>query len=87
MHASRIQKGAKLLNYNGLVADFSQIVPYLTGGEEAFKVCRPTADLRIFSFVQFNEFRDRLLNPLDGIVDAAPEPASIKWTLVGRTCH
>ena len=68
------------------MTDFSQIVPYLTGGEEVFKVCRPTAGIRIFSFVQFNEFRDRLLNPLDGIVDAAPEPASIKWTLLDRTC-
>ena len=69
------------------MADFSQIVPYLTGGQEALKVCWPTAGIRILSFVQFNEFRDRILNPLDRIVDVAPEPASIKWNLVSRTCH
>ena len=70
-----------------LVADFSQIVPYFADGKETFKVCRPAAGPRTFSFVQFNEFRNRLLSPLDGIVDAAPEPASIKWTLMSRTCH
>ena len=70
-----------------LVVDFGQIVPYLTGGKEAFKFCRPAAGLRIFSFVQFNEFRDRLLNPLDRIADAEPEPPSIKWTLLIRTVH
>ena len=70
-----------------LVVDFSQIVPYLTGGKEAFKVCRPTAGLRIFSLVQFNEFRDLLLNPLDRIADAELELASIKWTLLIRTVH
>ena len=70
-----------------LVAYFSQIVPYFADGKETFKVCRPAAGPRTFSFVQFNEFRNRLLSPLDGIVDAAPEPASIKWTLMSRTCH
>ena len=70
-----------------LVADLGQIVPYLADGKEAFKVCRPAAGPCTFSFVQFNEFRDQLLSPLDGIVDAAPEPASIKWTLASRTCH
>ena len=69
------------------VADFSQIVPYLTDGKDAFKVCRPAAGPCTFSFAQFYEFRDRLLNPLDGIVDAAQESASIKWTLMSRTYH
>ena len=63
------------------------MVPYSAGGEEAFKACRPAAGLRLFSLVQLNEFKGRLLNTLDGIAYAAPELTSIKWTLVNRICH
>ena len=70
-----------------LVADFSQLVPYLADGKETFKDCRPATGPRIFSYVEFNEFRNRLLSPLDGIVDAAPELANLKWTPMSRTCH
>ena len=70
-----------------LVAYFNQMAPYFVGEEEAFKACRPAVGFRLFSLVQFNEFKDRLLNTLDGIVDAAPEPESVKWTLMNRICH
>ncbi len=39
-----------------LVADFSQIVPYLADGKEMFEDCGPATGLRTFSFVEFNEF-------------------------------
>ena len=70
-----------------LVVYFNQMKPYFSAGEEAFKACRPVVGFRLFSLVKFNEFKDRLLNTLDGIAYAAPEPASIKWTLVNRICH
>ena len=61
-----------------LVAYFNQIMLHFADGEEAFTAFRPAADLRFFSFALFNEFKDRLLNALDGIADAAPESANIK---------
>ena len=70
-----------------LVAYFNQIAPYFAGGEETFTACRPAADLCFFSLAQFNEFKDRLLNALDGIADAAPESASINWTPMNRICR
>ena len=69
------------------MAYFNQIVPYFSGGEEAFTACRPAADLRFFSLAQFNEFKDRLLNALGRIANASPESASIKWTLMNQICH
>ena len=67
-----------------LVAYLSQIAPYLAGGR-GIQTCRPAVSLLLFSVVQLNEFQDRLLYPLDGIADAAPDPAGIKWILVSRT--
>ena len=46
--------------------------------------CREVG-LRLSSVIQFSEIADRLLNPLDSIADAVPDPASTKWTLVTRT--
>ena len=73
--------------HRNLMSNFNPIVPHLTGGEEAFTACRPAAGLHLCSVAQFNEFQDWLLNPLDGIADAAPESASTKWTLSSRTVH
>ena len=82
-----IQKMSRSQFTRVLVAYFYQMTPCFAGGEEAFKACRPAAGLHLFSLVQPNEFKDRFLNTLDGIAYAAPEPASIKWTLVNRICH
>ena len=54
----------------------------LTGGDEPIRAGRPFERLRLFRVAQFNELQTRLVNPPDGIADASPEPASIKWTLV-----
>ena len=52
--------------------------------DQALERCRE-ADSRLSSVIQLSEIEDRFLNPLDSIADAAPEPASIKWTLATRT--
>ena len=65
-----------------LVACSSYLKPSLTGGDEPIRTGRPFERLRLFLVVQFNEFQERLINPPDGIADSAPEPASIKRTLV-----
>ena len=64
------------------VVGYSQREPSLAGGDEAFGICLGAAGFRLFLVVQFNELQTRLLNPSDGIADAAPKPASIKGTLV-----
>ena len=65
-----------------LVVFFSRIVPCLAGDDEARGTCHSVSELRFSPFVQFNEFQERLLNPLDGIAVAAPNPASVEWNLV-----
>ena len=65
-----------------LVACSSYLKPSLTGGDEPVRAGRSFERLRLFLVVQFNELQTRLINPPDGIADAAPKPASIKGTLV-----
>ena len=48
-------------------------LPY---GDEAFRTCRPVVGFRLLPVVQLDEIRDRLLEFLDGVVGAAPEPAA-----------
>ena len=60
----------------------SYLKPSLTGGGEPIRAGRPFERLRLFLVVQFNELQTRLINPPDGIADAALEPAGIKGTLV-----
>ena len=70
------------LIFGDLMACSSYLKPYLTGDDEPIRAGRPFERLRLFLVVQFNELQTRLINPPDGIADAAPEPASIKGTLV-----
>ncbi len=70
-----------------LLAYFNQIVPYLRAEKRRSQL----ADrLQIFvSFPLHCSMNSKIciLNALDGIADAAPESASIKWTLMNRICH
>ena len=65
-----------------LVACSSYLKPSLTGGGAPVRAGCPFERLRLFLVVQFNELQMRLINPPNGIADIAPDPASIKRTLV-----
>ena len=54
----------------------NHLEPSLAGGDDAFPARRPAEGFRLFPVVQFDEIQDRLLELLDGVVDAAPEPPS-----------
>ena len=58
-----------------LVDGLNLLIPSLAGGDELFRAGRPSERLRLVLVVQIDEVQNRALEILDGIVDAAPEPA------------
>ena len=51
------------------------LIPSLVGGDEPFRAGRPFERLRLLLVVQIHEVQKRPLEILDGIMNAAPEPA------------
>ena len=64
-----------------LVACSSYLKPSLTDSDEPIRTDRLLERPRFFLVEKFNELQTWLINPLDGITDAAPDPASTKGLL------
>lgn len=60
---------------------FIQIAPSLAGNDEVFEVIVQLQAFASFPLCSSMKSEKRPLNLLDGIADAAPESASIEWTL------